>query len=81
MLIVPTWRNMLVIRRKQLGLRQGDLGKLCDTVASGISQIETGRQNVTVKQLERIASALKCKLVIQFEPLEEPAEPSEPAAE
>lgn len=52
--------------RKKQRLSQKALAKKLDTTQSVIARIETGQQNFTVDTLQRIASALKCNLKIEF---------------
>jgi transcriptional regulator with XRE-family HTH domain len=46
-------------------LTQGELALLCGIPQSGMARIE-GRSNLTIKTLQRVAKALKVKLVVQF---------------
>ena len=45
--------------RKQAGLSQAQLGLRCDTLASYICEIETGRKFPSLEMIARIAEALQ----------------------
>nr|WP_015062354.1 helix-turn-helix transcriptional regulator [Acetobacter pasteurianus]AFK89004.1 hypothetical protein [Acetobacter pasteurianus] len=46
------------LKRKELGLRQHDLSEKTGISQKHISLIERGQMNVTVNQMQRLASAL-----------------------
>lgn len=52
--------------RMKLGCTQGDIAKRLGVIQQYISKIETGRENVTVDTLTRIADILNKKLVIEL---------------
>lgn len=54
--------------RKSRQLSQDDLGTLCEIDRTYISQIENGKQNVTILGLARIADALEVDLSTLLEP-------------
>ncbi|OGM20995.1 hypothetical protein A2955_01495 [Candidatus Woesebacteria bacterium RIFCSPLOWO2_01_FULL_37_19] len=56
----------LIELRKKKGLTQKDLAYKIGTKQAAIARIESGRVNPTVSSLEKIASALDTKLIIQF---------------
>ncbi|ALG66418.1 helix-turn-helix domain-containing protein [Beggiatoa leptomitoformis] len=45
--------------RKNAGVTQKQLSELTNIRQSGISQMENGKQGVSIEQLKRIANALK----------------------
>ncbi|MBS0984277.1 helix-turn-helix domain-containing protein [Gluconobacter cerinus] len=49
-------------RRKNLGLTQVELAEMTGIGQRNISMIERGNVNLTIKQMQRIASALKIDL-------------------
>lgn len=49
-------------KRMQKGFTQERLAELIDVHEKYIGKIETGRQNITVKTLNRIANALEIKI-------------------
>lgn len=53
--------------RIRAGLTQRQLAELCGIRQSDLSKIERGIGNPSLKTLERIASALECKLHIEIE--------------
>lgn len=53
--------------RERAGLTQRQLAELCGIRQSDLSKIERGTGNPSLKTLERIASALECKLHIKIE--------------
>ena len=52
--------------RMKLGWTQGDIAKKLGVIQQYISKIETGRENVSVDTLARIADAFNKKLVIEL---------------
>ncbi|MVM33280.1 helix-turn-helix domain-containing protein [Spirosoma sp. HMF4905] len=53
--------------RKSKGLTQKELGEKLGVVGVTISDYETGRQNLTLDTLDKIAEALGVKAKITFE--------------
>ena len=53
--------------REGLKITQVKLGGLVGTSQGAIGRIESGRHNLTVKNLEKIAKALGKKLLVNFE--------------
>ena len=55
--------------REGLGLTQEDLAKRIGTSQSTIARLEdTDYEGYSLQTLQRIAEALKCRLVVKFEP-------------
>ncbi|MFD5634777.1 helix-turn-helix transcriptional regulator [Streptomyces sp. NPDC127077] len=52
--------------RRQRGMSQARLAELAGTGQAAISRIESGRDLPTLALLDRIASALDCKLTVAF---------------
>ena len=52
--------------RKQKGLSQAELAKKIGTRQSDIARMETGQQNFTTDTLQKIASAFKRDLRVEF---------------
>ncbi len=52
--------------RKQTGISQVELAKKLGTKQSDIARMETGQQNFTTDTLQKIASAFKRNLKIEF---------------
>jgi len=52
--------------RKQKGLSQAELAKKIGTRQSDIARMETGQQNFTTDTLQKVASAFKRELRIEF---------------
>ncbi|MDO8519836.1 MAG: helix-turn-helix transcriptional regulator [Deltaproteobacteria bacterium] len=62
----------LMIReyRERLGLTQAQLAKKIKTSQSTIARLEdTDYEGYSMQTLQRVADALKCRLIIKFEPL------------
>ena len=53
--------NVKVERMKQ-GLTQAQLAEILDVHEKYVSRIETGKQNITIKSLAKLASALNTRL-------------------
>lgn len=55
--------------RESKGLTQQNLADLCDFEKSNVSRIESGRTNITIKNLYKISKALNLKLqeLVDFE--------------
>lgn len=53
--------------REKAGITQADLAKRLNTTQSVISRIESGKQNLSLDMLQRIAEALgKRKVLVEF---------------
>jgi ribosome-binding protein aMBF1 (putative translation factor) len=52
--------------RKQRKMSQTQLAKKIGTKQSNIARMEAGQQNFTTEMLQKIASALRCNLKIEF---------------
>jgi len=52
--------------RKQKGFSQAELAKKLGTRQSNIARMEAGQENFTTDTLQKIASAFKCNLKIEF---------------
>ncbi len=52
--------------RKKEGISQKELAKKVGTTQSNIARMEAGQQNFTTDTLQRIASALKRNLKVEF---------------
>lgn len=50
------------LERMKLGITQAQLAELIDVHEKYISRIETGKQNVTINTLHKIAEALKIEM-------------------
>lgn len=57
--------NVKFARMKQ-GLTQAELAELLEVHEKYISRIETGKQNVTLKSIEKLADALKTDIAFFF---------------
>lgn len=60
----------IFLARESAGMTQGELARKIGTTQSNISRLEQGNYNFTVDMLERIASALRVRLRIEFIPSE-----------
>ena len=58
--------NAIYDARIKAGLSQAKLAKLCGWEAGRQSRLESGKENPTVKTLERIAKAINRQLFITF---------------
>lgn len=58
--------RIVIRRRSELGLTQGQLAERMGTSHSAISRIEAGQHRSSVATLERLAAALETHLVIGF---------------
>lgn len=54
----------LRVRRKKLRLRQRDLAELAGVTLRGLTDLENGKANPTVKQLAKIAEVLGLELYL-----------------
>jgi ribosome-binding protein aMBF1 (putative translation factor) len=59
--------GLVLIRRTELGITQKELAERMGTSHSVISRIESGRHQVSLATLRRLARALDVKLVFGFE--------------
>jgi transcriptional regulator with XRE-family HTH domain len=55
-------------RRRELGLSQVQLAKLCNTTQSAIARLESGGRPPRIDTLQRIANALDCELAVELRP-------------
>jgi ribosome-binding protein aMBF1 (putative translation factor) len=65
----PIWEltKLVLIRRTELGITQQELAERMGTSHSVISRLESGRHNISMTTLHRLARALDVKLVYGFE--------------
>lgn len=61
--------------REAEGLRQDDLAEKADLSWKYIQQVESGRENLTLKSLVRFANLLRCSIEALFEPPTKPPRP------
>ena len=61
--------ELIVNRRKELGISQSELAKLCDLSVNGISKFESnaGEREVKLSTLFKISQFLGFKLSLEFE--------------
>ncbi|MEK7576611.1 MAG: helix-turn-helix transcriptional regulator [Patescibacteria group bacterium] len=57
--------KILQLRKKE-GISQSELAKKIGTTQSNVARTEAGEQNLTTETLQRIASALKRDLKVEF---------------
>ncbi len=55
-------------RRRFLQLRQRDLAELAGVTLRGLTEIENGRGNPTIKQLSKIAGVLGLEVTLSMKP-------------
>ena len=60
--------QLLRARRKFLRLRQRDLAELAGVTLRGLTEIESGRGNPTLKQISKIASVLGLEVTLTQRP-------------
>jgi transcriptional regulator with XRE-family HTH domain len=67
------YNNMIFAfsRRSDQGITQDDLASRLNVDKSLISRRLNGRENLTLRSLSYMASAMECRLIIQFQPFEE----------
>ena len=53
--------------RNNANLTQEALAELMDTKQSTVARLESGKQNTTIKMLQRVAEATKTRLKLSFE--------------
>lgn len=73
--------RIVIRRRMDLGLTQGELADRMGTSHSAISRIESGQHSTSVQTLQRLAEALEMRFVMGFEygPEEKPVRELVPA--
>jgi ribosome-binding protein aMBF1 (putative translation factor) len=73
--------RIVIRRRMELGLTQGELATRMGTSHSAISRIESGQHSTSVQTLQRLAAALDMRFVMGFEhgPAEKPIRELVPA--
>jgi ribosome-binding protein aMBF1 (putative translation factor) len=59
--------RIVIRRRMELGLTQGQLAGRMGTSHSAISRIESGQHGTSVQTLQRLAGALEMRFVMGFE--------------
>lgn len=59
--------RIVIRRRMDLGLTQGELADRMGTSHSAISRIESGQHSTSVQTLQRLAEALEMRFVMGFE--------------
>ena len=62
--------TQITARREQLGLNKRQFAALLGDSPSNSYHLETGERTLTMKSLVKIAQALRCRVKIQFEPLD-----------
>ncbi|TEB04747.1 Antitoxin HigA [Pelotomaculum schinkii] len=60
--------RQLIATRLNKGLTQKELAKLVGTTQSTIARIENGGQNVSIRTLSKLASALESEVKITLQP-------------
>ena len=60
--------KLLRARRKFLQLRQRDLAELAGVTLRGLTEIENGRGNPTLKQISKIANVLGLEITLSPRP-------------
>lgn len=73
--------RIVIRRRMDLGLTQGQLAERMGTSHSAISRIESGQHSTSVQTLQRLAEALEMRFVMGFEhgPADKPVRELVPA--
>nr|AKQ02641.1 Xre family transcriptional regulator [uncultured Parcubacteria bacterium Rifle_16ft_4_minimus_37658]AKQ05665.1 Xre family transcriptional regulator [uncultured Parcubacteria bacterium Rifle_16ft_4_minimus_23641] len=56
----------ILLLRKQEGISQSELAQKIGTTQSNIARMEQGKQNFTTETLQKIASALRHDLKVEF---------------
>ena len=59
----------LIAARTQAGLTQGDVAALMGTTQSVVARIESGRGTLSMRTVQRFASAVGARAVVRMEPL------------
>jgi y4mF family transcriptional regulator len=62
--MTQNFAELIRSHRKFLGLRQRDLAELAGVTLRGITELEQGRGNPTLKQLSKIADALGLQVTL-----------------
>lgn len=57
-------------RRRELGLSQAELARVCGTTQSAIARLESGGRPPRIDTLLKLAHALDCELHIELRPSE-----------
>jgi ribosome-binding protein aMBF1 (putative translation factor) len=57
-------------RRRELGLSQAELARVCGTTQSAIARLESGGRPPRIDTLLKLAHALDCELHIELRPTE-----------
>lgn len=55
-------------RRRDLGLSQAELARVCGTTQSAIARLESGGRPPRIDTLLKLAHALDCDLVVELRP-------------
>ncbi|MFH2201898.1 MAG: helix-turn-helix domain-containing protein [Elusimicrobiota bacterium] len=63
--------SLIQLTRKRLGMTQAQLAKRCGLPQSHIANIETGKVDIQLETLRRIFKALRCRLVVAPQPIED----------
>ncbi len=61
--------NVLIGARSRAGLSQQQLARRMGTTQSSIARMESGRQPPSMRTLERLAKAVRSRLVVDFVPI------------
>jgi len=64
--------EQVVQRRRELGLSQAELARVCGTTQSAIARLESGGRPPRIDTLLKLAHALDCELHIELRPTESP---------
>jgi y4mF family transcriptional regulator len=67
-MLSPEIGQLLRARRKFLQIRQRDLAELAGVTLRGLTAIENGRGNPTLKQLTKIANVLGLEVTLSRKP-------------
>ena len=70
--------EQVVQRRRELGLSQADLARVCGTTQSAIARLESGGRPPRIDTLLKLAHALDCELVVELRPGSSPATGGQP---
>ena len=62
--------EQVVQRRRELGLSQAELARVCGTTQSAIARLESGGRPPRIDTLLKLAHALDCELHIELRPTE-----------
>lgn len=72
---VETISQALRRRRRELGLSLTTLARRANTSAATLSRYEHGWRRFELGTLEKLATALECRIRIEFDPWSQPAKP------